>query len=210
MSDFSVPRKGPVPRSAHEAAPLVSHERTSRPLGWWGIALLVATEATLFGTIFGTYFYLRFRSPHWPPHGIPPPSATVPLIITAVLVLTSIPMQAAFNSARNGRLGFARLALVVALVVQAGYFAMQIHLFADDLGKFSPQGSAYASIYFVMLGAHHAHVLAGLLLDVWLLVRTVTGLTSYRLTALQATTFYWHFVNVLALCVVGAQLSAAV
>ena len=40
----------------------VALERRSRPAGWWGMAVFVATEATLFGTIFGTYFYRRRAS----------------------------------------------------------------------------------------------------------------------------------------------------
>jgi hypothetical protein len=31
-------------------------ERGSQPRAFWGIALFVATEATLLGTIFGTYW----------------------------------------------------------------------------------------------------------------------------------------------------------
>jgi heme/copper-type cytochrome/quinol oxidase subunit 3 len=172
------------------------------------MAIFVATEATLFGTIFGSYFYLRFRTPRWPPPGVPEPTLTLPLVLAGVLVATSVPMQLAFRSARLGRLGLVRAALLVALVVQAGYLAMQIHLFLDDLHKFSPRQTAYGSIYFTMLGAHHTHVLVGILLNVWLLLRLAPGLTNYRLVALQSTTFYWHFVNVLALLVVGAQLSA--
>jgi heme/copper-type cytochrome/quinol oxidase subunit 3 len=98
----------------------------------------------------------------------------------------------------------------VALVIQAGYLAMQIHLFVEDLHMFSPQESAYGSIYFTMLGAHHTHVLVGILLNAWMLLRLAGGMTNYRLVALQATAFYWHFVNVLALLVLGAQLSARV
>jgi heme/copper-type cytochrome/quinol oxidase subunit 3 len=51
------------------------------------------------------------------------------------------------------------------------------------------------------------HVLVGILLEAWLLVRLVTGLTRTRLVLLQATTFYWHFVNVLAIAVVLTQVS---
>jgi cytochrome c oxidase subunit 3/cytochrome c oxidase subunit I+III len=184
--------------------------RVARPNGWWGMAVFVASEATLFGTIFGSYFYLRFNSPHWPPHGIEAPKVVVPLVLTGVLVATSVPMQLAFFAARAARIGLAWLFVFVSLVVQCGYFAMQIHLFLSDLDKFQPSGSAYASIYFTMLGAHHFHVFVGMLLNLWLLARLAGGLTNYRLIALQTTTFYWHFVNVLALCVVGAQLSAAV
>jgi cytochrome c oxidase subunit III len=179
----------------------------ARPTGWWGMALFVATEATLFGTIIGTYFFLRFQVPKWPPPGTPDPEVLVPVLLTAALVATSIPVQVAYSGARRDRVGVARLALVLALVVQVAYLGIQIHLFVDDLDKFAPDQSAYASIYFTLLGGHHFHVLIGILLEAWVLVRLVTGLTRYRLVALQATAFYWHFVNVLAVAVVLTQVS---
>jgi len=172
--------------------------------------LFVATEATLFGTIFGTYYYLRFKSPRWPPAEVPLPSVTVPLVLASVLAATSVPMAVASQAARAGDLARARAALVTAMVVQAGFFAMQVDLFEDDLAKFQPQGSSYGSIYFTMLGAHQAHVAVGLLLAVWLLGKLAGGLTRYRVVAAQSIAFYWHFVNLLALLVVGAQLSARV
>ena len=184
--------------------------RVASANGWWGMAVFVATEATLFGTIFGTYFYLRFNTPNWPPAGIEPPKVVLPLVLTGVLVATSVPIQAAVAAARRGRAGIAVGALALALVVQAGYFAMQVHQYLGDLDKFSPKDTAYGSIYFTMLGAHHAHVVIGMLLVLWFLGRLSTGITRYRLVGLQATAFYWHFVNLLALLVVGAQLSAAV
>jgi len=183
--------------------------RIARPNGWWGIAVFVATEATLFGTIIGSYFFLRFQVPQWPPAGVPDPKVLVPLVLTAALVATSIPVQIAYSAARRDRLGVARLALLLALVVQAGYLGIQIRLFIGDLDKFSPNQSAYASIYFTLLGGHHFHVLIGILLEAWLLLRLITGLTRYRLVALQATVFYWHFVNLLAVAVVLTQVSPA-
>jgi len=181
--------------------------RVARPNGWWGMAVFVATEATLFGTLVGTYWYLRFQADHWPPLGVPDPEVLLPVVLTLVLVSTSIPMQLAFVSARGGRLGATRLLLAVALLVQAGYLAMQIHLFVDDLHHFWPSATAYASIYFTLIGAHHAHVFVGILLNAWLLLRLSTGLTTYRLVGLQSTTFYWHFVNVLAVVVTLVQIS---
>jgi heme/copper-type cytochrome/quinol oxidase subunit 3 len=180
----------------------------AKPTGWWGMALFVATEATLFGTIFGTYFYLRFQDPSWPPRGVPEPEIAVPLVLALVLAATSVPIQGALRAARAGRVASARWLLAAALVVQAGYFAMQTNQIESDLAKFTPQGSAYGSIYFTMLGAHQAHVVVGILLELWLLAKLARGLNRYRLVALQSTAFYWHFVNVLALLVVGVQLSA--
>jgi cytochrome c oxidase subunit III len=184
--------------------------RIARPNGWWGLVVFVATEATLFGTIVGTYFYLRFKVAHWPPAGIPKPEVAAPLILALVLVSTSLFVQLAYNAARRERLAATRWLLLVAMFVQAGYLAMQINLLLSDLHKFGPEQHAYASIYFLMLGVHHAHVFLGILLEAFLFLRLLGGLTNYRLVGLQSTTFYWHFVNVLALVIVATQLSAAV
>jgi heme/copper-type cytochrome/quinol oxidase subunit 3 len=189
-----------------EAAAL-DRNRIARPNGWWGMAVFVATEATLFGTLIGTYFYLRFQVPQWPPRGTPEPKVLVPLLLTVALVATSLPVQLAYSAARRERVGLARLALVLALAVQAAYLGIQLHLFMADLDKFSPDQSSYASIYFTLLGGHHFHVAIGILLEAWVLLRLVGGLTRYRLVALQATVFYWHFVNVLAVAVVLTQVS---
>ena len=205
MSDFSVTRS--MRATTPTGSALAGARRTARPSGWWGMAIFVATEATLFGTMIGTYFYLRFRTVHWLPAGVPEPTVVVPLVLTGVLVSTSVLMQLAFAGAQRARLGLVRVSLLAALIVQSGYLAMQLHLYLDDLHSFSPNASAYASIYFTMVGAHHFHVLIGILLNAWLLLRFVGGLTNYRLIALQATTFYWHFVNVLAIVVTLTQVS---
>jgi cytochrome o ubiquinol oxidase subunit 3 len=184
-------------------------QRRTRPNGWWGTAVFVASEATLFGTLLGSYFDLRLRAAHWPPAGVPEPKIALPLILTGVLVSTSVWLQLAVRGARAGRLGVARLGLALALILQAGYLAFQIHLYLDDLDRFSPQGSAYGSIYFTLVGAHHAHVFVGILLNAWISLRLVRGLSRYRLTGLEAITFYWNFVNVLAVIVTLVQISPA-
>jgi len=181
--------------------------RVAKPNGWWGMIVFVATEATLFGTLIGSYYDLRFKTPEWPPPGVPDPKVLLPLILLAVLVSTSVPVQLASSFARARRVGAARLALLLALALQCGYLALQIHLYVDDLHRFTPQGSAYGSIYFTLVGAHHAHVLVGILLEAWLLLRLLGGVTTYRGVGLQATAVYWHAVNVLAIAVTIVQLS---
>ena len=185
----------------------VERKRISMPAGWWGTLLFVATEATLFGTLFATYFYLRFNTPQWPPAGVPEPKVALPLILTGVLVATTIPVFFGTRAALAGRARLAWLLFFVALVIQAGYFGVQVHEFLGDLDKFSPHDSAYASIYFTLLGAHHLHVIAGLLLDGWLLVRLAGGLTSYRVVAVRAVALYWYVVAALAIAVTATQVS---
>jgi heme/copper-type cytochrome/quinol oxidase subunit 3 len=184
--------------------------RVGLPAGWWAVAMLIASEGMLFASFVASYYYLRFKAPAWPPPGIPKPAVAVPLALALVLAATSVPMQLAAVAARARRLALTRALLTVALVVQSGYFAMQMHLYLDDLDKFTPATHAYGSLYFLLLGADHGHVALGLLLDVWLLGKLVGGFTTYRLNATQAIAFYWHAVNVLTLIVTGTILSAAV
>jgi heme/copper-type cytochrome/quinol oxidase subunit 3 len=177
-------------------------------LAVWGMAMVVASEATLFGTFVGTYYYLRFTSVHWPPPGTPEPRVVVPLVLAGILATTSLPMQLAANAARRGGLRAARFLLASALVVQCGYLVYEIHDYVNQLRVSTPQDNAYSSIYYTLLGADHAHVALGILLVVWLLWKLARGLTTYRRNAVQVVAFYWHAVNLLTLIVTGVLLSA--
>jgi cytochrome c oxidase subunit III len=190
------------------AAGRVSRQRIAEPNGWWGMALFLCAEVALFGTLIGSYFYLDFQSKQWPPAGIKPPDVVLPLVATAALALTSLPMFYAAWSARAGRRGRVIVLISLALVVQTCYLALQILLFRHDLNQFTPQGSAYGSIYFTLLAVHHAHVLLGILLDLTVLFFLIyRGLTNYWLIGVRGLALYWHVVNVLAVIVVFTQLS---
>jgi cytochrome c oxidase subunit III len=201
-----------VPRtteaSGAEAVSRAVRARLGPPAAWWGMVILIASEATLFAALVGTYYYLRFTSPVWPQDGIRKPELLVPLILVAVLVSTSVPMQLASLSARAGRVAATRLFVLAALVVQSGYLAYEVHDFHDQLRKFDITRNAYSSIYYTLLGADHAHVALGILFNLWLLGKLATGLTTYRVNAMQAITWYWHAVNVITLVVIGTLLSA--
>lgn len=178
----------------------------SLPNGWWGAALFIATEATLFGTLFATYYYLRFNTPQWPPPGVEHPKVALPLILTGILVATTVPVFFASRAARAGNRTLAWWLFFVALLVQGGYFGVQVHEFLSDLSKFKPSGSAYGSIYFTLIGAHHAHVVVGMLIELWVLWKLLFGITNYRLIGVRVATFYWYFVNALAIGVVLTQI----
>jgi heme/copper-type cytochrome/quinol oxidase subunit 3 len=173
------------------------------------MALFLCSEATIFGTLLATYFYLDFDNRRWPPAGIKDPSVTLPLVATGVLVLTSAPMWRASRAARRpgGRAQVIAL-LALALIVQCCYLAGQILLFRHDLGQFRPQDTAYGSIYFTILGADHAHVLLGILIDAVVLAYvTLRGLTNYWTIGVRGLAIYWHVVNVITVLVTLTQLS---
>src|SRR5205807_2277540 len=123
----------------------------------WPVVLAGATAAVFAMLLIG----------HW----------ILALVLTGILVCTSGPLFLASRAARAGRVRATWLLLFGALAVQAAYLGVQIHLFGNDLDKFTPDHSAYASIYFTLLGTHHFHVVVGILLEAWLLARLLRGLT---------------------------------
>jgi heme/copper-type cytochrome/quinol oxidase subunit 3 len=186
----------------------VARQRAAQPNGWWGMALFLCAEVTLFGTLISSYFYLDFGSHRWPPAGIAPEPVVLPFVATGVLVGMSVPMWLAARAARGGLRKPVIGLITFSTIVQGCYLALQIILFASDLHKFSPRGSAYGSIYFTLLVAHHAHVLFGILLNLTILSFVLLrGLTNYWLIGVRGLAIYWHVVNAIAVVVVFTQLA---
>ncbi len=198
----------PIDRDSPTGGVRLAQRRRSQPVGWWGMVLFLCSEVTIFGTMIATYFYLQFGVHHWPPRGIAPEKVADPAIATAVLVATCVPMFLAARAARVGSRRTVLIAVAVALIIQAAYFGVQVALMATDLNHFTPRATAYGSIYYTLLGTHHAHVLLGCLLDLavlWFVARK--GLTNYWLTATRNLALYWYVINALAVCVLLTQLS---
>jgi len=172
------------------------------------MALFLCSEVTIFGTMIATYFYLEFGVHHWPPRGIAAEKVAAPAIATGALVATSVLVWFAARAARAGARGIVLWSVGLAFVVQAAYLGVQVALMSHDLEHFSPRGTAYGSIYYTLLGTHHAHVLVGCLLDLtvlWFVARK--GLTNYWLTATRNLALYWYVINTLAVLVLLTQLS---
>ena len=68
---------------------------SSRPAAWWGMATLIATEATIFAILIASYLFLRASSSSWPQGGIAPPDLKLALPFSFVLWGSSIPLVAA-------------------------------------------------------------------------------------------------------------------
>jgi cytochrome c oxidase subunit I+III len=190
------------------AAGRVARQRLAQPNGWWGMALFLCAEVTLFGTLIATYFYLDFDAHRWPPAGIKPPGVVLPSIATGVLVTLTVPIFLAARAARAGQRGRVLLLITFSMVIQSAYLASQILLWIHDYHQFTPQGSAYGSIYFTLLTTHHAHVLLGIMLElVVVMFVAIRGLTNYWLTSVRSVALYWYVVNALAIFVLLTQLT---
>jgi cytochrome c oxidase subunit III len=172
------------------------------------MVLFLCSEATLFGTLIGSYFYLNFGVHRWPPAGITPPEIPGPAVSTGFLVATVPLMVLAAAAARRGRRWSAVRWITSAFVIQIAYLAAQILLIRHDLLDFTPQGTAYGSIYFTLLIADHAHVLLGLLLNGVVLYKVARhGLTNYWLIGVRGLALYWYVVVAITVVVLFTVLS---
>jgi cytochrome c oxidase subunit III len=169
-----------------------------RPNAWWGMLLLVATEATLFAVLLTSYFYLRAKTPGaWPPDGILDPKLLQPAIMTVLLITSDIPMVIADRRIRKGDRRGLEIGAAITFVMGAGFLILQFLEYRKDIKDFHPQTDAYGSLFYTINTIHALHVLAGLLLILWVFVRAREGeVTRRNSIAVQVTSLYWHFVHV--------------
>ncbi|MFB6398358.1 heme-copper oxidase subunit III [Polymorphospora lycopeni] len=168
-----------------------------RSTGWWGMVLFVTTEATLFACLLGSYFYLRFQyGPQWPPGDIPDPALLRPLVMTAVLVPSSLPMLWAERGLRRGQLWRVRAGLTASMLLGLTFLALQATEYAELLTEFTLTTNAYGSLFYVITGFHGLHVLIGATMIAWALTTTRGGLDARRDDRVRNVAIYWHFVDI--------------
>ncbi|HEX2063711.1 MAG TPA: heme-copper oxidase subunit III [Acidimicrobiales bacterium] len=178
---------------------LPEHAEGSRAFGWWGMVWLIATEATLFALLIASYFYLRFRfGPVWPPDGIHKPELALPLVMTAILWSSSIPVHLAESGIRKGSQARLKTGLAVGWLLGATFLFITVGVeWPETLHRFTPTTNAYGSLFFTITGLHAAHVLVGLVMSLWIQVRAWRGaFDRSRHLTVQNFTMYWHFVDV--------------
>ncbi len=156
-----------------------------------GMLLFLLSETFLFGNLFWTYYYLRAKSPVWPPPGV---ALELPLIAanTLVLLCSSVVMQLAVNSAQRGDRRATVRGLIITLLLGAVFLTVKGWEWTQV--GFTPWDHAYGSIFFTLTGFHGLHVLAGMALLAALTVRTWRA-PSFTPLAVEVGGLYWHFVD---------------
>jgi cytochrome c oxidase subunit 3 len=168
-------------------------------LGSWGVAMLVASEAALFGYLLFSYYYVGASAlPGWLMEPHPPLKLALPN--TILLLLSSVVAWYGEHGVLHGRRGQALVGFGIAFLMGLAFAVVQVF---EWLAKpFSPGTSSYASLYFVTTGFHMAHVLVGLLILLAILAWTALDYFSpRRRMSVSAGTLYWHFVDVIWLFV---------
>jgi heme/copper-type cytochrome/quinol oxidase subunit 3 len=184
--------------TAEIEASLPRHVDGARSFGWWGMVWLIATEATLFASLLASYFYLRFRhGVEWPPDGLPHPELELPLIMSALLLSSSIPVHIAESAIKKGKVSVLKAGLAVGFLLGAVFLVLTIAVeWPETLHEFTPRTNVYGSLFFTITGFHAMHVLVGLGMSAWAQVRAWKGaFDADRHVTIQNFTMYWHFVD---------------
>jgi cytochrome c oxidase subunit 3 len=175
-----------------------SDHHASQRTAVFGMTLFLASEAMLFAGLIAGYIVLRLSSPAWPPS---PDLPKLPVVLTGIntvfLIASSFTYHAAEVAVKKGKKGTAWLFLTVLLgslflCIQA-YEWYHMH----HEGLWFNTGGAYGSSFFVLTGFHGLHVLIGVLMIAWALIRQLGGAyTAQSHTYLILAGMYWHFVDV--------------
>ncbi len=174
--------------------------RRSYPTAWWGMAMLIVTEAMVFDGLLGAYFFLRAASKEWPLDHIEAPELGLVVPMSFVLWGSSIPIFWAEAAIRNGKLKPFKIGLMVSFLMGLSFLAYTLYDF-EEL-HFGWRDNAYASIFYTIVGLHALHVFIGLGMNVIVQIKAWLGRYDRgRHASAEVFFLYWHFVDVVWLAV---------
>ena len=168
-------------------------------LGFW---IYIMSDCILFATLFATYAVLQGNT-----FGAPTPKELFDLNFvageTALLLFSSFTFGMAMLYAHRNALKpmFAWLGLTFLLGL--GFLAMEVYEFFHfaHLGA-GPFSAGSWSAFYALVGTHGLHVFAGM---IWMIVLTIhilkDGLTVTNSCRLACLSLFWHFLDVIWICV---------
>lgn len=176
-----------------------------------GMWVFLVTEVLMFGGLFVAYGIFRNLYPEAFHAAHKVLSVKMGAINTAVLITSSLTMALAVTATQRGQnkkaFGLLAMTLLCAcgfLVIKYFEYTHKIHEGTLPAGLFHsteqelllPKVPLFFSLYFVMTGLHGLHVIIGMGLMVWLMLRNRRGdFGSHYFTPVELVGFYWHFVD---------------
>jgi cytochrome c oxidase subunit III len=171
--------------------------QTSGPV--LGMVVFVASEAMFFATFFGAYFTIYSVNPVWPPAGFPRLEPGLATVLTVLLVTSSVTLQIGVRAIRRDRTRAMLVWLGLTILLGAGFLGLQLYDYS--LLGFGVRDGIFGSLFYVMTGLHMAHVFGGVVFLVLVLTQGLGGqLTHAHHDSMEAGSIYWHFVDVVWIC----------
>jgi cytochrome o ubiquinol oxidase subunit III len=168
----------------------------------YGFWIYLMTDCILFASIFAIYAVLVNNVAGGPSgHDI----FELPYVLgeTACLLLSSITYGFAMLAMHKGNKGGVLGWLFVTFLFGLGFIGMEVNEFHLLISEgYGPNRSGFLSAFFTLVGTHGVHVTSGLIWMAILMYQvSKNGLTSTNQTRLSMLSLFWHFLDVVWICV---------
>ncbi|MFJ3484842.1 cytochrome o ubiquinol oxidase subunit III [Pseudomonas sp. NPDC090202] len=168
----------------------------------YGFWIYLMTDCILFASIFAIYAVLVNNVAGGPSgHDI----FELPYVLgeTACLLLSSITYGFAILAMHKGNKGGVLGWLFVTFLFGLGFIGMEVNEFHMLISEgYGPNRSGFLSAFFTLVGTHGLHVTSGLIWMAILMYQVQKhGLTSTNQTRLSMLSLFWHFLDVVWICV---------
>jgi cytochrome c oxidase subunit 3 len=162
-----------------------------------GMMIALGAWAMMFGALFFMYAGMRSHALMWPPPGVPRLPIGLPAVNTAVLLASSGAFSLGLRSLRKGERRALSAWLAAAAALGTTFLALQVVVWRDVWASgLQPSTGAYGSVFYGLTALHAAHVAAGILVILFVLVRSLLGkYTEHNVMPVRLPAMFWHFVD---------------
>jgi cytochrome c oxidase subunit 3 len=183
-------------------------QRDSAKFGMW---VFLVTEILFFGGLFVAYAIYRAWNPEMFHNAHFALNWKLGMLNTFVLITSSLTVALAIQALQRDKVRLAVVHLSATLVLAATFMVVKYFEYAHKFhvgqlpGKFysypgieGTNPHIFFSVYFLMTGLHGLHVLIGMGVIAWMIVRTAQRrYGSHYYTPVEVTGLYWHLVDVI-------------
>lgn len=171
----------------------------TKVFGFW---IYLMSDCILFASLFATYAVL-VNGTAGGPSGKDIFDLKFVLVETFLLLFSSITYGMAMIAMNKGKVGGVNTWLFLTFLFGLGFVAMEIYEFHHLIAEgFGPDRSAFLSSFFALVGTHGLHVTSGLIWIIAMMIQVSKfGLTATNKTRLMCLSLFWHFLDVVWICV---------
>ncbi|MCB5184208.1 cytochrome o ubiquinol oxidase subunit III [Methylobacillus gramineus] len=186
----------------HAHAEEHEHHHDAESTKIFGFWIYLMTDCILFATIFATYAVLS-GSFAGGPTGKDIFELDYVLGETFLLLFSSITYGMAMIAQHKGNKAGVLKWLAVTFLFGLGFIVMEINEFHHLIHQgFGPDRSAFLSAFFTLVGTHGLHVTCGLIWMAVMMAQVASkGLTTTNNTRLMCLSLFWHFLDIVWICV---------
>jgi cytochrome o ubiquinol oxidase subunit III len=176
------------------------HGASNTVLGFW---VYLMTDCIIFASLFAVFAVMGQQFA-----GGPTGQSLFDIqgvaLETAILLLSSITFGFGMLAAHKGKTNTLLAWLGITFLLGVAFIGLEIHEFSVLIAQGAgPDRSAFLSAFFTLVGTHGLHVTVGLIWMAILAVQVIGNkkLTQRDLTRLTCLSLFWHFLDIVWICV---------